>query len=74
MLNSIQISSTSGLHGNAGQINYATAKMGVVGMTKTIAKEWGMFNIRCNAIAFGMCISLSLSLSLCFSLSRSHHT
>jgi len=51
--NIINISSTSGLHGNAGQINYATAKMGVVGMTKTIAKEWGMFNIRCNAVAFG---------------------
>jgi len=49
----INISSTTGLHGNAGQINYATAKMGVVGMTKTVAKEWGMFNIRCNAIAFG---------------------
>jgi len=50
----INISSTSGLHGNAGQINYSTAKMGVVGMTKTVAKEWGMFNIRCNAIAFGL--------------------
>jgi 3-oxoacyl-[acyl-carrier protein] reductase len=49
----INISSTSGIHGNAGQINYATAKMGVVGLTKTVAKEWGMFNIRCNAIAFG---------------------
>ncbi|MDZ4859866.1 MAG: SDR family NAD(P)-dependent oxidoreductase [Candidatus Hydrogenedentes bacterium] len=49
----INISSTSGLHGNAGQINYATAKMGIVGMTKTVAKEWGQFNIRCNAVAFG---------------------
>jgi 3-oxoacyl-[acyl-carrier protein] reductase len=49
----INVSSTSGLHGNAGQINYATAKMGVVGMTKTIAKEWGQFNIRCNAVAYG---------------------
>eukprot|EP01087_Luapelamoeba_hula_P012933 TRINITY_DN3659_c0_g1_i1.p2 TRINITY_DN3659_c0_g1~~TRINITY_DN3659_c0_g1_i1.p2 ORF type:complete len:202 (+),score=36.31 TRINITY_DN3659_c0_g1_i1:300-905(+) len=49
----INISSTSGIHGNAGQINYATAKMGIVGLTKTVAKEWGMFNIRCNAIAFG---------------------
>jgi 3-oxoacyl-[acyl-carrier protein] reductase len=36
----VNISSTSGLHGNFGQINYATAKMGVLGMTKTIAKEW----------------------------------
>ncbi|HRI87815.1 MAG TPA: SDR family oxidoreductase [Candidatus Hydrogenedentes bacterium] len=49
----INISSTSGLHGNAGQINYASAKMGIVGMTKTVAKEWGQFNIRCNAVAFG---------------------
>jgi len=49
----INISSTSGLHGNAGQVNYSTAKMGIVGLTKTVAKEWGMFNIRCNAIAFG---------------------
>lgn len=49
----INVSSTSGLHGNAGQINYASAKMGIVGMTKTVAKEWGQFNIRCNAVAFG---------------------
>jgi len=49
----INISSTSGLHGNAGQVNYATAKAGLLGLTKTIAKEWGMFNIRCNAVAFG---------------------
>jgi 3-oxoacyl-[acyl-carrier protein] reductase len=49
----INVSSTSGLHGNAGQCNYATAKMGIVGFTKTIAKEWGQFGIRCNAVAFG---------------------
>ena len=49
----INVSSTSGTHGNAGQVNYATAKMGVVGMTKTIAKEWGQFGIRCNAVVFG---------------------
>eukprot|EP01088_Endostelium_zonatum_P004388 TRINITY_DN1562_c0_g1_i2.p1 TRINITY_DN1562_c0_g1~~TRINITY_DN1562_c0_g1_i2.p1 ORF type:complete len:174 (-),score=43.53 TRINITY_DN1562_c0_g1_i2:74-595(-) len=49
----INISSTSGIHGNPGQANYSTAKMGVVGLTKTIAREWGGFNIRCNAIAFG---------------------
>ena len=36
----INISSTSGLHGSMGQINYATAKAGVVGLTKTIAAEW----------------------------------
>lgn len=50
----INISSTSGLHGNAGQINYSTAKSGVLGMTKTIAKEWGPFGVRCNSVAFGM--------------------
>jgi 3-oxoacyl-[acyl-carrier protein] reductase len=49
----INVSSTSGLHGNVGQLNYATAKMGVVGFTKTVAKEWGPFGIRCNAVAFG---------------------
>ncbi len=49
----VNVSSTSGLHGNIGQVNYATAKMGVIGMTKTIAREWGMFGIRCNAVAFG---------------------
>ena len=49
----VNISSTSGLHGNVGQINYACAKLGIVGMTKTVAKEWGGFGIRCNAVAFG---------------------
>jgi 3-oxoacyl-[acyl-carrier protein] reductase len=49
----INVSSTSGLHGNAGQINYASAKMGILGMTKTVAREWGQFGIRCNAVAFG---------------------
>jgi len=50
----VQIASTSGTHGNAGQINYSIAKAGVVGMTKTIAKEWGpQFGVRANTIAFG---------------------
>lgn len=49
----VNISSTSGLHGNIGQANYAAAKMGVVGLTKTVAKEWGALGIRCNAVAFG---------------------
>ncbi|MCB9385812.1 MAG: SDR family oxidoreductase [Bryobacterales bacterium] len=49
----INVSSTSGVAGNAGQINYAAGKMGVVGMTKTIAKEWGRFNVCCNAVAYG---------------------
>ena len=49
----LNASSTSGTHGNPGQANYATAKAGVVGLTKTVAKEWGPFNVRCNALAFG---------------------
>lgn len=50
----ITISSTSGIHGNAGQLNYALAKAGVVGFTKTIAKEWGpQFGVRANTVAFG---------------------
>jgi 3-oxoacyl-[acyl-carrier protein] reductase len=52
--NIVNISSTSGLHGNAGQANYALAKAGVVGLTKTIAKEWGpAFGVRANTVAFG---------------------
>jgi 3-oxoacyl-[acyl-carrier protein] reductase len=49
----INVSSTSGLHGNVGQANYATGKMGIIGLTKTIAKEWGTLGIRCNTVAFG---------------------
>jgi len=49
----INVSSTSGLHGNAGQINYAFAKAGVEGFTKTIAKEWAGFGVRSNTVAFG---------------------
>jgi len=49
----INVSSTSGMMGNAGQINYSAAKMGVVGITKTLAKEWGQFKINVNAVAFG---------------------
>ncbi|KAG9320777.1 hypothetical protein KVV02_003481 [Mortierella alpina] len=49
----VNVSSTSGLHGNVGQANYATAKAGIVGLTKTVAKEWGVFGVRCNTVAFG---------------------
>lgn len=56
--NIINISSTSGLHGNAGQANYALAKAGVTGLTKTIAKEWGpKFGVRANTIAFGFILT-----------------
>ena len=49
----INISSTSGTTGNPGQINYAASKAGVIGITKTVAKEWARFNITCNAVAPG---------------------
>jgi 3-oxoacyl-[acyl-carrier protein] reductase len=49
----INVSSTSGVAGNAGQVNYSAGKMGIVGVTKTIAKEWGRFNINVNAVAYG---------------------
>lgn len=39
----VNISSTSGLHGQMGQINYSTAKMGIVGLTKTVASEWARY-------------------------------
>jgi 3-oxoacyl-[acyl-carrier protein] reductase len=49
----VNISSTSGTFGNAGQANYSSGKAGVVGLTKTLAKEWGQFKINVNAVAFG---------------------
>jgi len=49
----INVSSVSGTHGSAGQVNYATAKSGICGFTKSVAREWGPFNIRCNAVALG---------------------
>jgi 3-oxoacyl-[acyl-carrier protein] reductase len=49
----VNVSSTSGTMGNAGQANYAAGKNAVVGLTKTLAKEWGQFKINCNAVAFG---------------------
>jgi 3-oxoacyl-[acyl-carrier protein] reductase len=49
----VNISSISGTMGNPGQVNYSAAKAGVVGLTKTLAKEWGQFKINCNAVAFG---------------------
>src|SRR5215216_1324603 len=49
----VNVSSISGTMGNAGQANYAAGKSGVVGLTKTLAKEWGQFKINVNAVAFG---------------------
>ena len=50
----INMASVVGLHGNAGQANYAAAKAGLVGFTKTVAREGAMRGIRVNAIAPGM--------------------
>ena len=49
----VNVSSTTGTRGNPGQANYAAGKAGIVGVTKTLAKEWGQFNIQVNACAFG---------------------
>jgi 3-oxoacyl-[acyl-carrier protein] reductase len=49
----INISSMAGMVGNPGQANYSSAKSGILGLTKTLAKEWGGFNVQANAIAYG---------------------
>jgi 3-oxoacyl-[acyl-carrier protein] reductase len=49
----VNVSSVSGTMGNAGQVNYSAAKAGVIGLTKTLAKEWGQFKVNVNAVAFG---------------------
>ncbi len=49
----VNVSSISGTMGNAGQANYSSGKSAVVGLTKTLAKEWGQFKINVNAVAFG---------------------
>lgn len=50
----VNISSVAGLFGNAGQVNYSAAKAGIVGMTQTLAKEWGRMNVTVNAVAYGL--------------------
>lgn len=49
----VNISSGAGLNGNAGQANYSSAKAGIIGLTKTLAKEWGRYQVNVNAVAFG---------------------
>ena len=49
----VNVSSVSGTMGNAGQANYSAGKNGIVGLTKTLAKEWGQFKVNVNAVAFG---------------------
>lgn len=49
----VNISSTSGVNGNAGQANYFSGKAGIIGLTKALSKEWGRFDVTVNAVAFG---------------------
>ncbi|MFE3444891.1 SDR family NAD(P)-dependent oxidoreductase [Nocardia sp. NPDC059180] len=50
----VNISSMAGTGGNAGQANYSAAKAGVLGLTRTLSKEWGRYNVTVNAVAFGL--------------------
>ena len=50
----VNITSISGTQGNAGQAGYAAGKAGVIGLTKTLAREWGRYNVNVNAVGFGL--------------------
>jgi 3-oxoacyl-[acyl-carrier protein] reductase len=50
----VNITSIAGTDGNAGQAGYSSGKAGVVGLTKTMAKEWGRYNVTVNAVGFGL--------------------
>jgi 3-oxoacyl-[acyl-carrier protein] reductase len=50
----INISSMAGLGGNPGQTNYSSAKAGMAGLTRTLAKEWGRYNVNVNCIPYGV--------------------
>ena len=49
----INVASVAGLMGNIGQINYAAAKSGLIGLSKTVAREWARYGVTCNVIAYG---------------------
>jgi 3-oxoacyl-[acyl-carrier protein] reductase len=50
----VNITSIAGTDGNPGQAGYSSAKAGVIGLTKTMAKEWGRYNVNVNAVGFGL--------------------
>jgi 3-oxoacyl-[acyl-carrier protein] reductase len=50
----VNITSIAGTDGNPGQVGYSSAKAGVVGLTRTMAKEWGRYNVNVNAVGFGL--------------------
>jgi 3-oxoacyl-[acyl-carrier protein] reductase len=50
----VNITSISGTDGNAGQAGYSSGKAAVIGLTKTLAKEWGRYNVNVNAVGFGL--------------------
>jgi 3-oxoacyl-[acyl-carrier protein] reductase len=50
----VNISSTAGSRGNAGQTNYSSAKAALIGLSKTLSKEWGRYNVCVNVVAFGL--------------------
>jgi len=50
----VNITSISGTDGNPGQVGYSSGKAGVIGLTKTMAKEWGRYNVNVNAVGFGL--------------------
>lgn len=50
----VNISSVSALNGNAGQMNYSSAKAGVIGMTRALSREWGRLKVNVNCVAFGL--------------------
>jgi 3-oxoacyl-[acyl-carrier protein] reductase len=50
----VNITSISGTDGNPGQVGYSAGKAGVIGLTRTMAKEWGRYNVNVNAVGFGL--------------------
>jgi len=50
----VNISSIAGIYGNAGQLGYSAGKAAIIGMTKTMAKEWGRYRVNVNCVAFGL--------------------